>query len=137
MRRMGNLMVRLHIRLRLMVVLFFALSFVLLWFVRSNSCRSYITTWGGMLPLQARPSFCHLPRCAVLCPAGLLSCCAVLCGGVLLGAVQSAAGDGTCCVMCCRILCRKYWTDPSHHTSAARVHGSPIYCMAHPWKHVL
>ncbi len=77
---MGNLMVRLHIRLRLTVVLFFAFSFVLLWFVRSNSCRSYITTWGGMLPLQARPSFCvtsHAALCCVLLDCfHVVFCCA-------------------------------------------------------------
>ncbi|EIE21258.1 hypothetical protein COCSUDRAFT_57160 [Coccomyxa subellipsoidea C-169] len=54
--KMGNLMVRLHLRLRLTIILFFAFSFVLLWFVHSNTCRSYLTTWGGMLPLQARPN---------------------------------------------------------------------------------
>ncbi|KAK9902044.1 hypothetical protein WJX75_002353 [Coccomyxa subellipsoidea] len=50
--KMGNLMVRLHLRLRLTIILFFAFSFALLWFVRSNTCSSYLTTWGGMLPLQ-------------------------------------------------------------------------------------
>jgi hypothetical protein len=51
---MGNLMVRLHLRLRLTIILFFAFSFALLWFVRSNTCSSYLTTWGGMLPLQVK-----------------------------------------------------------------------------------
>ena len=44
---MGNLIVRLHLRLRVMVVVFFGLCLVLLWFVRVNSCRSYIETWAG------------------------------------------------------------------------------------------
>ena len=46
-RRMGNLIVRLHLRLRILVVVFFMLSIVLLWFVRINTCRSYIETWTG------------------------------------------------------------------------------------------
>lgn len=49
-------MVRLHLRLRLTIILFFAFSFVLLWFVKSDTCRSYLTTWAGMLPLQASPA---------------------------------------------------------------------------------
>jgi hypothetical protein len=51
-RRMGNLIVRLHFRLRVSVVVYFALSITLLWFVRYQSCRSYIQTWAGMLPVQ-------------------------------------------------------------------------------------
>ena len=34
------------------MVLFFALSLGLLHFVHLNSCRSYIETWGGLLPVQ-------------------------------------------------------------------------------------
>ena len=52
--RMGNLIVRLHLRLRCIVVAFFMVSIALLWFVRMQSCRSYIETWTGMLPVQAR-----------------------------------------------------------------------------------
>lgn len=49
---MGNIIVRLHMRLRVAVVVFFALSITLLWFVKYNSCRSYIQTWAGILPVQ-------------------------------------------------------------------------------------
>jgi hypothetical protein len=47
---MGNLIVRLHLRLRIIVVIFFGLCLALLWFVRVNSCRSYIETWTGGVP---------------------------------------------------------------------------------------
>ena len=50
--RMGCILIRLHQRLRVNMVLFFALSLGLLHFVHLNSCRSYIETWGGLLPVQ-------------------------------------------------------------------------------------
>ena len=37
--RIGNLMIRLHIKLRATVVAFFACSITLLFFVRYNTCR--------------------------------------------------------------------------------------------------
>ena len=49
---MGCILIRLHQRLRTNMVLFFALSLGLLHFVHLNSCRSYIETWGGLLPVQ-------------------------------------------------------------------------------------
>ena len=49
---MGCILIRLHQRLRVNMVLFFALSLALLHFVHLNSCRSYIETWGGLLPVQ-------------------------------------------------------------------------------------
>ena len=52
--RMGNLIVRLHLRLRCIVVAFFIFSLALLWFVKMRSCQSYIETWAGMLPVQVR-----------------------------------------------------------------------------------
>lgn len=49
---MGCILIRLHSRLRTNMVVFFALSLALLHFVKHNSCRSYIETWGGLLPVQ-------------------------------------------------------------------------------------
>ena len=39
------------------MVIFFAVSIALLYFVKHNSCRSYIEIWGGLLPVQVCPSF--------------------------------------------------------------------------------
>lgn len=45
-------MIRLHIKLRATVVAFFAFCITLLFFVKYNTCRSYIETWAGMLPVE-------------------------------------------------------------------------------------
>ena len=50
--RMGCILIRLHQRLRTNMVMFFALSLALLHFVHLDSCRSFIETWGGLLPVQ-------------------------------------------------------------------------------------
>ena len=62
---MGNLIVRLHVRLRILVVIFFMLSIVLLWFVRINTCRSYIQTWAGVLLMSRVRIFCSAEHPAV------------------------------------------------------------------------
>lgn len=69
---MGNLIVRLHLRLRCIVVAFFMVSIALLWFVRMQSCRSYLETWTGMLPVQARThaTLAHVLQSA-WCPYGV------------------------------------------------------------------
>ncbi|CAL8466201.1 g5737 [Coccomyxa elongata] len=41
-----------QLRVRLLVVAFYTLAIPLLWYVRINSCRSYMYTWYGLLPLQ-------------------------------------------------------------------------------------
>ncbi len=35
------------------MVIFFAVSIAVLYFVKHNTCRSYIEIWGGLLPVQA------------------------------------------------------------------------------------
>jgi len=45
-------MIRLHIKLRATIVAFFAVCITLLFFVKYNTCRSYIETWAGMLPVE-------------------------------------------------------------------------------------
>ncbi|EIE21255.1 alpha/beta-hydrolase [Coccomyxa subellipsoidea C-169] len=46
--KMSNLM----LRVRLLVVAFYTLGIALLWYVKIHSCRSYMYTWYGLLPLQ-------------------------------------------------------------------------------------
>ncbi|BDA51093.1 hypothetical protein COCOBI_17-3130 [Coccomyxa sp. Obi] len=50
--RQDHKMVNLSLRVRLLVVAFYTLVIPLLWYVRINSCRSYMYTWYGLLPLQ-------------------------------------------------------------------------------------
>lgn len=51
--RMGCILIRLHSRLRTNMVIFFMVSIAVLYFVKHNTCRSYIEIWGGLLPVQA------------------------------------------------------------------------------------
>lgn len=41
--------VGLQLRVRILVVTFYSLSIALLWFVKHQSCRSYVFTWCGLL----------------------------------------------------------------------------------------
>ena len=50
---MGCILIRLHSRLRTNMVIFFMVSIAVLYFVKHNTCRSYIEIWGGLLPVQA------------------------------------------------------------------------------------
>ena len=45
--------------------MFYTLSIALLWYVRPRCCRSYIYTWYGMLPLQARVTHLAGASCLV------------------------------------------------------------------------
>lgn len=45
-----------QLRVRLLVVGFYTLAIALLWYARLNSCRSYVYTWYGLLPLQVSHS---------------------------------------------------------------------------------
>ncbi|CAL5228579.1 g11737 [Coccomyxa viridis] len=47
-----SLQVRLQLKVRTLVVIFYTLSIALLWFVKPRGCRSFVYTWYGMLPLQ-------------------------------------------------------------------------------------
>ena len=50
---MGCILIRLHSRLRNNIIIFFMVSIAVLYFVRHDTCRSYIEIWGGLLPVQA------------------------------------------------------------------------------------
>ncbi|KAK9807443.1 hypothetical protein WJX73_007832 [Symbiochloris irregularis] len=54
--KVGNLLIRLMVRLRLGVFAFFILSIVLLYFIKYNSCRVYADTWLGLTPLHIAES---------------------------------------------------------------------------------
>ena len=41
-----------QLKIRALVVTFYTMSIALLWFVKMQSCMSYVFTWYGMLPLQ-------------------------------------------------------------------------------------
>ncbi len=41
-----------QLRVRLLVVAHYTLGMGMLWYVRVHSCRSYLYTWFGALPLQ-------------------------------------------------------------------------------------
>ena len=41
-----------QLKIRTLVVSFYTMSIALLWFVKMQSCMSYVFTWYGMLPLQ-------------------------------------------------------------------------------------
>ena len=41
-----------QLKIRTLVVTFYTMSIALLWFVKMQSCMSYVFTWYGMLPLQ-------------------------------------------------------------------------------------
>lgn len=41
-----------QMRVRLLVVSFYTLAIALLWYVKNHTCRSYMYTWYGLLPLQ-------------------------------------------------------------------------------------
>lgn len=43
--KMANLSVGLQLRVRVLVVVFYTLSIALLWFVKEQTCRSYMFTW--------------------------------------------------------------------------------------------
>lgn len=59
------------------MVIFFAVTIPVLYFVRHNTCRSYIEIWGGLLPVQVR---FHLPGCY----AHTLLCVCQNCGSLKL-----------------------------------------------------
>ncbi|CAL8466200.1 g5736 [Coccomyxa elongata] len=50
--RQDHKMSHLMLRIRLLVVAFYTLAIALLWFVRIETCRAYMDTWYGLLPLQ-------------------------------------------------------------------------------------
>ncbi|BDA51092.1 probable phospholipase A1-Igamma1, chloroplastic at C-terminar half [Coccomyxa sp. Obi] len=50
--RQEHKMSHLQLRVRMLVVAFYTLAIALLWFVRIHTCRSYMYTWYGLLPLQ-------------------------------------------------------------------------------------
>ncbi len=62
-----------QLRVRLLVVAFYTLGIALLWYVKIHSCRSYMYTWYGLLPLQvSHASSCqaahecvHITACAM------------------------------------------------------------------------
>ncbi|KAK9807450.1 hypothetical protein WJX73_008432 [Symbiochloris irregularis] len=54
--KIGNLLVRLMVRVRLAVFFFFILSILLLYFVNYKSCRGYTATWLGLTPLHIAES---------------------------------------------------------------------------------
>ncbi|KAK9813862.1 hypothetical protein WJX73_002319 [Symbiochloris irregularis] len=54
--KIGNLIVRLMVRIRLAVFSFFILSIVLLYFVKYKSCRVFSDTWLGLTPLHIAES---------------------------------------------------------------------------------
>ena len=51
---MANLLVGLQLRVRCLVVAGYTVSIALLWFVRPQSCRSYVFTWWGSEVYQAK-----------------------------------------------------------------------------------
>ena len=63
-------MIRLHIKLRATIVAFFAVCITLLFFVKYNTCRSYIETWAGMLPVEVNYTcLILLFRCQLCLPS--------------------------------------------------------------------
>ena len=62
-----------QLRVRLLVVAFYTLGIALLWYVKIHSCRSYMYTWYGLLPLQvshasscqAAQEYVHMNACAM------------------------------------------------------------------------
>eukprot|EP00884_Botryococcus_braunii_P001515 jgi/Botrbrau1/11364/Bobra.0038s0112.1 len=50
--KMGNLIVRMQMRMRSATMVMFVLTVTLLWYLKPDSCRSYVYIWYGMLPVQ-------------------------------------------------------------------------------------
>ncbi|KAL4431080.1 hypothetical protein ABPG75_006336 [Micractinium tetrahymenae] len=66
--RQANFVVRLQLRLRGLILLFFALSVCLYTFVGAGSCRSYLLTWLGLLPVQLVTGLVAIINCFVMTP---------------------------------------------------------------------
>jgi len=67
--RMGNLVVRLQVRIRGFPFVFFAVTPIVFFFVRMNSCSSYVFSWLGMAPMQVVETVVALVQSMLSSPA--------------------------------------------------------------------
>ena len=67
--RMANLVVRLQLRIRGFSFIFFAVTPIVYFFVRMNSCSSYAFSWLGMAPMQVVETVVALVQSMLSSPA--------------------------------------------------------------------
>eukprot|EP00890_Picochlorum_soloecismus_P000351 jgi/Picsp_1/1316/NSC_04797-R1_alpha beta-hydrolase len=67
--RMANLVVRLQVRIRGFSFVFFAVTPIVYYFVRMNSCSSYAFSWLGMAPMQVVETVVALVQSMLSSPA--------------------------------------------------------------------